>query len=78
MLVAVGSSTRSRVQVGEVVRRSSELAAVLKRIVVAFESRDVATARSLISQADETLVLGTDAVEWWYGVEGYELFRCSC
>jgi class 3 adenylate cyclase len=74
VLVAVGSSTRSRVQVGEVVRRSSELAAVLKRIVVAFESRDVATARSLISQADETLVLGTDAVEWWYGVEGYELF----
>ncbi len=55
-------------------QRSAELAAVLKRIVVAFESRDVATARSLLSQADETLVLGTDAMEWWYGVEGYELF----
>lgn len=74
VLCGVGSSTRSRLQVGEVFRRSAELAAVLKRIVVAFESRDVATARSLLSQADDTLVLGTDAMEWWYGVEGYELF----
>ncbi len=46
------------------VRKSSELAAVLKRVLVAFESRDVATIRSLIAQTEDTLIVGSDAREW--------------
>jgi class 3 adenylate cyclase len=56
---------------------SSELAAVMRRLISAFESRDVATARSLISQSDETLIVGSDAREWLYGVEGYEVFSAQ-
>ncbi len=59
------------------VNTSSELAAVMRRLISAFESRDAATARSLISRRDETLVVGSDAREWLYGVEGYEVFAAQ-
>ena len=59
------------------VSASSELTAVMRRMIAAFESRDAATARSLISQRDETLVVGSDAREWLYGVESYEIFAAQ-
>jgi adenylate cyclase len=59
------------------VRKSSELAAVLKRLMAAFENRDAVTARSLISQSDDTLIVGSDAREWLYGVEAYEVFAAQ-
>lgn len=37
--------------------------------MAAFESRDVATARSLIAQTDDTLIVESDEREWLYGVE---------
>lgn len=52
---------------------SSELAAVMRRLMKAFESRDSTTVRSLFSQHDETLIVGTDSREWLYGIEGYEI-----
>ena len=59
------------------VRESSELAAILRRLLVAFESSDVATARSLIAQTDDTLIIGSDPREWLYGVEAYEVFAAQ-
>lgn len=55
------------------VRKSTELAAVMRRLLAAFEDRDAATVRGLISQSDDTLVIGTDAREWLYGLEAYEV-----
>lgn len=60
-----------------VVASSSELVAVMLRLIRAYESRNAATVRSLISQRAETLVVGTDAREWLYGVEGYEIFAAQ-
>lgn len=45
--------------------------------MAAFESRDTATARSLIAQSDDTLIVGSDAREWLYGVEAYEVFAAQ-
>jgi class 3 adenylate cyclase len=58
-------------------RKSIELATVLRRLMAAFESRDVATARSLIAQTEDTLIVGSDAREWLYGVEAYEVFAAQ-
>lgn len=55
------------------VRKSTELAAVMRRLLAAFEGRDAATVRGLISQSDDTLLIGTDAREWLYGVEAREV-----
>ena len=55
------------------VRKSTELAAVMRRLLAAFEDRDSETVRGLISQSDDTLVIGSDAREWLYGVEAYEV-----
>lgn len=55
------------------VRKSTELAAVMRRLLAAFENRDATTVRGLISQSDDTLVIGSDAREWLYGVEAYEV-----
>lgn len=54
-------------------RRSSELAAVMRRMIGAFEAKDAETVRGLISQSDDTLMVGTDAREWLYGVEAFEV-----
>lgn len=45
--------------------------------MAAFENHDVATARSLIAQTDDTLIGGSDAREWLYGVEAYEVFAAQ-
>ena len=57
--------------------KSGELASVMRRLMAAFESRDTATARSLIAQSDDTLIVGSDAREWLYGVEAYEVFAAQ-
>lgn len=54
-------------------RQSSELAAVMRRIIAAFEAKDAETVRGLISQSADTLILGTDAREWLYGLEAFEV-----
>lgn len=59
------------------VARSSELSEVMLRLIRAFESRDAATVRSLVSQRDETLVVGSDAREWLYGFEGHAIFAAQ-
>lgn len=41
--------------------------------MTAFENRDVATVRSLLSQSEDTLIVGSDSREWLYGVEAYEV-----
>jgi class 3 adenylate cyclase len=73
---AVGSSALAELGLW-MVNTSSELAAVMRRLISAFEKRDAATAKSLISQRDETLIIGSDAKEWLYGVEGYEVFAAQ-
>ena len=55
------------------IRKSSELAAVMRRLLAAFEERDAETVRGLISQSDDTLVIGSDAREWLYGLEAREV-----
>lgn len=45
----------------------------MRRIIAAFESKDAETVRGLISQSADTLILGTDAREWLYGVEAFEV-----
>ncbi len=52
---------------------SGELAAVMRRLLHAFEHRDKDTFRSLISEAEETLVIGSDADEWLVGIEASEV-----
>jgi len=55
------------------VARSSELEAVLRRILRAYEARDVATVRALMSRSDELMVIGSDPREWLHGVEAVEV-----
>lgn len=54
-------------------RRSSELANVMRRVLVAFEQGDQVTLRNLISPSEDTLLVGSDASEWLYGLEAYEV-----
>jgi len=45
--------------------------------MVAIQEGDAATARGLISQRDETLLIGGDEREWFYGVEGTEVLAAQ-
>lgn len=54
-------------------RRSNELASVMRRLLVAFEQGDEATVRNLIFPSEDTLLIGSDAAEWFYGLEGLEV-----
>jgi adenylate cyclase len=54
-------------------RKSDELVAVLKRLMVAIHESDAVTARGLISRQAETLLIGSDDREWFYGVEAHEV-----
>lgn len=54
-------------------RRSSELASVMRRMLVAFEQGDQATVRNLILPSEDTLLIGSDASEWLYGLEAHEV-----
>ncbi len=53
--------------------RSTELEAVLRRILGAFEARDAATVRALMSRSDDLMVIGSDPREWLHGVEAIEV-----
>lgn len=54
-------------------RRSSELASVMRRMLAAFEQGDQATVRNLILPSEDTLLIGSDASEWLYGLEAHEI-----
>lgn len=43
----------------------------MRRVLEAFERGDADTIRSLISESQDTLVIGSDAEEWLYGLEAY-------
>ena len=55
-------------------RASDELAAIFRRMQEAFERRDAETVRSLLSHAEDTVVVGTAVEEWLEGVEATEVF----
>lgn len=58
---------------GPMARQASELANVMRRVLVAFEQGDQVTLRNLISPSEDTLLVGSDASEWLYGLEAYEV-----
>ena len=45
----------------------------MRRILVAFEKGDRAAVRNLISPSEDTLLIGSDASEWLYGLEAHEV-----
>lgn len=54
-------------------RKSNELASVMRRLLVAFEQGDEAAVRNLIFPSEDTLLIGSDGSEWLYGIEGLEV-----
>ncbi|MDX1448633.1 MAG: adenylate/guanylate cyclase domain-containing protein [Acidimicrobiia bacterium] len=54
-------------------RRSPELVNVLRRILEAYASGDSDTVRALNAESDALLLIGTDAREWLYGFEAFEV-----
>lgn len=52
------------------VQRSSELTAVVKRLLGALERGDEASIRALMTASDETLIMGS-AGEWYQGKEAW-------
>lgn len=57
-------------------RRSAELIAVIKRLSRAVQTGDTATARALIADQPETLVVGTER-EWLKGHEAVEVIAAQ-
>lgn len=55
------------------VRRSGELASVMRRLLVAFEQGEHGAVRNLILPSEDTLVIGSDGAEWLYGLEALEV-----
>ena len=55
------------------VKRSSELSAVMTRFLNALASRDADAIRGLVSTGDATLILGSDPREWYEGGDASEL-----
>ena len=49
------------------IKKSPELAAVMKRILEAVERKDVATIRSMMPPSDHLLIIGSASEEWTYG-----------
>lgn len=58
-------------------KSSPELAAVFQRIQDAFERRDPETVRGLLSQSEDTLVVGSAVEEWLKGIEATEVFAAQ-
>jgi adenylate cyclase len=48
-------------------RRSPEIAAVMRRLLEAIENQDAATVRSMVPPDDHLLIVGSAAEEWTYG-----------
>lgn len=59
-----------------VFRKSQELIAVMKRLMVAIQTGDTSTARGLVVNEPETLIVGT-AGEWLYGLAAVEVFTAQ-
>jgi adenylate cyclase len=59
------------------VERSSELKAVMLRLLKAVETHDVETIRAMIDVSDLTMVIGSDPREWYVGSEAVELLTVS-
>lgn len=57
-------------------RKSDELAGVMKRLMVAIQTGDTLTARGLIVNRPETLLVGSRG-EWLYGTEAYEVITAQ-
>ena len=57
-------------------RKSDELIAVMRRLMVAIQTGDPSTARGMIVNRPETLVVGNRG-EWLYGSEAYEVFSAQ-
>lgn len=58
-------------------RKSDELAAVLRRLMIAIAEGDAATVRGMISRQAETLLIGSDVREWFHGVEALEVITAQ-
>ena len=58
-------------------RRSEELAAVMKRFIRAYENQDPDTLRGLLSQSEEFLIIGSAPDEWLYGLEAHEVVAAT-
>ena len=58
-------------------RKSEELVAVYRRLMVAIHEGDADTVRGLISPQAETLLIGSDSREWFYGVEAQEVITAQ-
>ena len=54
-------------------RRSAELVNVFRRILDAYGAGDADTIRALHAETDALLLIGTDAREWLYGFEAFEV-----
>jgi len=59
-----------------VFRKSDELIAVMRRLMVAIQSGDTSTARGMIVNRPDTLVVGNRG-EWLHGTEAYEVFTAQ-
>jgi class 3 adenylate cyclase len=59
-----------------VFRKSEELIAVMKRLMVAIQTGDTSTARGLLVNEPETLTVGNQG-EWLYGLEAYEVLTAQ-
>lgn len=56
------------------VQRSSELTAVVKRLLGALERGDEASIRALMTASDDTLIMGSAPGEWYQGREAADVF----
>lgn len=55
------------------VKRSSELRAVVERLLDAFERRDEASIRALMTASDVTLIMGSAPAEWYQGKQAADV-----
>lgn len=62
------------IESGGTVQRSSELAAVMKRLLGALERGDEASIRALMTASDDTLIMGSAPHEWYQGTKAADLF----
>lgn len=56
------------------VQRSSELRAVMRRLLGVLERGDEASIRALMSSSDETLIMGSAPAEWYQGKGAADVF----
>lgn len=57
-------------------RKSDELIAIMRRVMIAIQTGDTSTARGIFSSRSEALFVGNRG-EWLYGLEGYEVLSAQ-